>query len=77
MSKRWIYRVCAVEDHRTWTLTISSIDGRKRIINSQKANFLAVELINILEIKNLGIDLVNEKIYQLIDDINKAEYYYN
>lgn len=66
-----------VKDHRAGTLTISNTDRRKRILDEQEANFLAVELVNILKIENLGINLANKKIYQLIDNVNRAEYYYD
>lgn len=35
----------------------------KKFINSQKANFLIVKLVNILEIKDLRINLANKKVY--------------
>lgn len=72
-----MYRVRAVEDHGAGTLTISGTDGRKRVVDGQEANFLAVELVDLAEVKDLGIDLADEEVYQLINDANKAEYYYN
>lgn len=72
LSKRWMYRVRAVEDHRAGTLTISGTDGLKRVVNGQEAESLAVELIDTLEVENLGMDLADEEVYQLIDDANEA-----
>lgn len=77
LSKRWMYRVRAVEDHRAGTLTISGTDGLKRVVNGQEAESLAVELIDTLEVENLGMDLADEEVYQLIEDANEAEYYYD
>lgn len=35
----------------------------KKFINSQKADFLVVKLVNMLEIKDLKINLANKKVY--------------
>ena len=72
-----MYGVCAVEDYGAGTLTISSIDGLKRVVDGQEADSLAVELVNALEIEDLEMDLADEEIYQLIDRANEAKYYYD
>lgn len=77
LSKRWMYQVCAVEDHGAGTLIISGTDGLKRVVNGQEANLLAVELVDIFGIEDLGINLANEKVYQLINKANNAEYCYD
>lgn len=41
-----MYQVCAVENHGAGTLTISGIDGLKRVVDGQKADSLAVELVD-------------------------------
>lgn len=66
-----------VEDHKAKTFIISETDGCKRVVDGQEINFLAVKLVNLAEIEDLEIDLVDKKVYQLIDDANKAEYYYD
>ena len=77
LSKRWMYRVRAVEDHGAGTLTISGTDGLKRVVDGQEADSLAVELVDALEVEDLGMDLADEEVYQLIDEANEAEYYYD
>ncbi len=60
LSKRWKYRECAVEDYGAGTLTISGIDGLKRVVDSQEADSLAVELVDALEVEDLGMDFADE-----------------
>ena len=72
-----MYRVRAVEDHGAGTLTISGTDGLKRVVDGQEADSLAVELVDALEVEDLGMDLADEEVYQLIDEANEAEYYYD
>lgn len=56
-----MYRICAVENHRTRTLTISGENEWKRLVDSQGADFLTVKLDNdALEDKNLKMDLADE-----------------
>lgn len=76
-SKRWMYRVQAVKNHRAGTLTISGTRGRKRVVDGQEANFLVVELVDTAEAEDLGMDFTDEEVYQLINDANEAEYSYD
>lgn len=50
-----------VKDHRVQILTISDINRRKRIIDGQKTKFLLVELGDLAEVKDQGIDLQMKK----------------
>lgn len=77
LSKRWMYLVRAVEDHGAGTLTISGTDGLKRVVDGQEADSLAIELVNTFEVEDLGMDLADEEVYQLINEANNAEYYYD
>lgn len=77
LSKRWMYRVCAVEDHRAGTLTISGTDGLRRVVDSQEADSLAVKLVDTFEVEDLRMDLADKEVYQLINEANKAKYYYD
>ena len=72
-----MYKVRAVEDHRVGTLIISDTDGLKRVVDDQEADSLAAELVDTFEVEDLGMDLADEEVYQLIDKANKAEYYYD
>lgn len=72
-----MYYVYTVENYRAGTLTISGINGLQRVVDGQKANFLAVELVDIFEIEDWGIYLANKKVNQLINEDNKAKYYYD
>lgn len=72
-----MYRVRAIENHRAGTLTISGTNRIKRVVDGQEANSLAVELVNTFEVEDLGIDLANEKVYQLLNKVNNTEYYYD
>lgn len=42
-------------------------------MDGQKANFLIVKLVNLAKIQDLRINLVDKKVYQLIDNANKAK----
>lgn len=66
-----------MKNHRAKTFTISSTDRHKRVVDRQKANILVVELVDLAKFEDLEIDLTNKKVYQLIDDANKIDYYYN
>lgn len=66
-----------VENHKARNLTINNRDECKRIVNRQKTNFLAIELVNLTEVKDLKINLTDEQIYQLINNANKAKCYYD
>ena len=68
-----MYKVRAVEDHGAGTLTISGTNRLKRVVSGQEAHSLAVELVDALEIKDLGINLTYKEVYQLIDKANEAE----
>ncbi len=72
-----MYRIRAVEDHGAGTLTIIGTDGLKRVVDGQEGDSLAVELVDALEVEDLGLDLADEEIYQLIDKANEAEYHYD
>lgn len=72
-----MYKLCEIEDYEAKTLTISGTKGLKRVVDNQKADFLAVKLVNTLEIKDLGIDLADKEVYQLINEANEAECYYD
>ena len=72
-----MYQVRAVEDHGAGTLTISSTDRLKRLVDGQEADLLAVELVDTFRVEDLGIDLADEEVYQLINKANNAEYYYD
>lgn len=58
-------------------LTISSTIGYKGVVDGQEISFLEVELVDITEIKDLEIDWIDTKVYQLMNNTNKAKYYYN
>lgn len=45
--------------------------------SSQKADLLAVELVDTFEVEDLGMNLAAEEVYQLINEANNAEYYYD
>ena len=72
-----MYWVRVVKDHEAGTLTINGTDGLKQVVNSQKADLLAIELVDTFEVEDLKIDLADKKVYQLINKANNAEYYYN
>lgn len=58
-------------------MTISGTDGLKNVVDGQKADLLAIELVDIFEVENLGMDLADEKVYQLISKANNVKYYYD
>lgn len=72
-----MYRVRAVENHGAGTLTISSTDRLKRVVDGQDTDLLAFKLVNTFEIEDLRMDLADEEVYQLINKANNAKYYYD
>lgn len=72
-----MYRIHAIKNHKARTLTISSMYRRKKVADGQKGNFLAVKLVDLAKIENLEKNLTNKKVYQFINNANKAKYYYN
>lgn len=46
-------------------------------MNGHKTSFIAIGLVNITKVEDLKIDLGDKEIYQLINDTNKVEYYYD
>lgn len=77
LSKRYIYRVLVIKVHKAKTFTINGRNEHKRVVDGQKANFFIVKLMNLAEIEDLRINLTDKKIYQVINDANKTEYYYH
>ncbi len=59
------------------TFTISGIDTFRKKVDSKQTHFLAVKLVNILEIKYLKKNLTDKKVYQPINKPNKAKYNYD
>lgn len=47
------------------------------MINNQKTYLLAIELVDMFEIEDLEINLVDKRLYQLINKTNNAKYYHN
>lgn len=72
LSKKWIYKIYAVKNPNISILTINSINKMKRVVNNQEIDFLAIELLDVFEIKDFRINLADKKIDQLIDKTNKA-----
>ena len=70
-----MYKVQTVNNYGTETLILIGIDRLKRVVDSQKTNLLTTKLIDTLEVKNLEWDLANEEEYQLIGEVNEAEFY--
>ena len=58
-------------------MTVINTDGLKQVIDGQKANSLAIELVDTFEVEDLEIDLADKRVYQLINEANNAEYYYD
>lgn len=60
-----------VENYRARILTISGTDRYKKIVNGQEVNFLAIELVDKFEVKDLGINWVDKEIYSLLKTLMK------
>lgn len=58
-------------------MTINNTNRLKQVIDSQAADLLTIELIDTFEIKDLKINLANKEVYQLINKVNNAKYYYD
>lgn len=58
-------------------MTISGTNSLKRIVDGQEANSLIVKLVDAIEVEDLGIDLADKEVYQLIKEANEAKYHYN
>lgn len=77
LLKRWMYQICAIEDHKAGILTIGVTKGLKQVVDGQETDLLANELVNTFEIKDLEINLADKKVYQLINKANNGKYHYN
>ena len=51
-----------VENHEAGTLTISGTDRLKRVVDGKEADSLAVELVDALEVEDLGMDFADEEV---------------
>lgn len=52
-----------VKDYRVKVFIISGKNRQKNIMNKRKTSFLTIKLVDLVEIKDLEINLVNKKIY--------------
>ena len=47
-----MYKIYTIENHRAEILTFNGADELKKAVDCQEINFLAVELVDTLEIEN-------------------------
>lgn len=58
-----MYRVRVVKDYEAETLITNSTNGLKRVVDGHEANYLAVKLVDALEVEDLRMDLFEKKVY--------------
>lgn len=51
-----MYKIYTIENYKAGTLIISNIDGLKRVVKSQKTDFLTVKLVDALKIEDFRIE---------------------
>ncbi|KAF6238733.1 hypothetical protein HO173_003239 [Letharia columbiana] len=70
LSKRWMRRVRAIEDHGENTLTIRSKDGVKRVVQGTEAESLNVELVDEPSVDEWRTALAEDEITRLADELD-------
>lgn len=58
-----MYKVYTIENHKAKTHTIYNTNRHIKVVDRQKANFLAVKLVNWAKTQDLRINLTNIKVY--------------
>lgn len=74
LSKRWMRRVRAVEDHGQGTLTIQGKDGVQRLVRGTETEPLDIELIDGPSVDEWETALAEEEIARLADELDGYDY---
>ena len=74
LSKRWMKRVRAVEDHGKATLTIEGKDKAKRSVTGTEVEPLSVELVDGPSVEEWENELAEEEIARLVDELDHYDY---
>lgn len=74
LSKRWMRRVRAVEDHGKASLIVEGKDGVQRVAHGKIATPLGVELADSLSVNEWETGLAEEEIARLIEELDKYDF---
>lgn len=74
LSKRWMRRVRAIEDHGENTLTIRGKDGIRRVVQGTEAEPLDVELIDGPSVDEWETAMAEDEIARLADELDGYDY---
>ena len=74
LSKRWMRRVRAIEDHGENTLTIRGKDGVRRVVQGTEAEPLEVELIDGPSVDEWETAMAEDEIARLADELDGYDY---
>lgn len=74
LSKRWMKRVRAVEDHGNATLTIEGKDEVKRTVTGTEVEPWDVELVNGPSVAEWEDELAEDEIAKLVEELDNYDY---
>lgn len=74
LSKRWIRRVRAIEDHGESTLIVRGKDGISRLIQGTETRLLNIELVDEPSIDEWETAMAEEEIAKLADELDGYDY---
>ena len=74
LSKRWMRRVRAIEDHGKGTLTVQGRDGIKRVVHGTEADSLEVDLVDGPSVDEWETALAEDEIAKLAEELDGIDY---
>lgn len=75
LSKRWMHRVRAIEDHGAATLTIEGTDAIKRVLTGVMAESTSAELVGGPTVDEWEAKIAEDELEILAEELDNADYY--
>lgn len=73
LSKRWMYRVRAVEDHGMGSFSIEGKDGVRRLVRGTTAEPELAEIVNGPSIDEWETNLAEEELARLSEELDSTQ----
>ena len=74
LSKKWMYRVCAIKNHGTGSFTIESKDRICRLVKGTIAKPELMEIVNGPSIDKWETNLAKEELICLLEELDNTDY---
>lgn len=74
LSKKWMYRVCAIKDHGTGSFTIEGKDRICHLVKKTTARPELMEIVNGLLIDEWETNLAKEELICLSEELDNTDY---